>query len=71
MIFFGRILGKKIDLPHFGEYEIEEFRKHMKLAGFVRSFLRRFTFNEPLLQMKVGQFLKTVGPEGTILFKGF
>ncbi len=62
-IWKGEIPGKEIDLSYYKTYEAKEFERLIKLAEFIRGFKPGMAIKE----MTVGQFLRMVGPAGTIL----
>ena len=63
-IFGGEVPDKSMDLPHHGIYGAGEFKRHIKLAEFIRSLLPEEAEN--IKKMTISQFLRMVGPRGTI-----
>jgi len=62
-IFGGQVPDKSMDLPHHGIYGASEFKRHLKLAELIRSFKP----GPAVQEMPIREFLRMVGPDGSII----
>lgn len=70
MIWEGQIPGRTINLPHFDQYDPNEFEGHVRLAGLIRRYIEQNPHNAFSLDITVDDFFKVAAPEEGPVFQG-
>ena len=70
IIWEGQIPGRTINLPHFDQYDKNEFEGHMRLAQILRHYIEGHPHEAILSGMTVDDFFKVAAPEEGPVFRG-
>src|SRR3989338_5730242 len=70
IIWEGQIPGRTINLPHFDQYDKNEFQGHVRLAEILRNYIQGHPHEALLERLTVDDFFKVAAPEEGPVFRG-